>query len=49
MTNRFSELARHGSWTVSPAEYVAAVRRYRDEIGGLEWGADAAATAGWLA
>lgn len=35
----FSELARHGRWTVGPAEYVAAVRRYRDEIGGLDFAA----------
>lgn len=35
----FSELAAHGRWTVSPADYVAAVRRYRDEIGSLDWAA----------
>jgi hypothetical protein len=35
----FSELSLHGRWTVSPADYVAAVRRYRDEIGGLQWAA----------
>lgn len=35
----FSELARHGRWTVPPREYAAAVRRYRDEIGGLDWAA----------
>ena len=35
----FSEIAKHGRWTVTPAEYVAAVRRYRDEIGGLDWAA----------
>lgn len=35
----FSELGRHGRWVTTPAEYVAAVRRYRDGIGGLEWAA----------
>jgi hypothetical protein len=33
----FTELSTHGRWTISPAEYVAAVRRYQDEIGRLEW------------
>jgi hypothetical protein len=33
----FSELSLHGKWTVPPAEYVARVRRYRDEVGGLQW------------
>jgi hypothetical protein len=31
----FSELQMHGRWTISAKEYVAEVRRYRDEIGGL--------------
>lgn len=35
----FTQLQRHGGWTVSPREYVARVRRYRDEIGGLLWAA----------
>jgi hypothetical protein len=35
----FSQLKTHGAWTVSPNEYVARVRRYRDEIGGLAWAA----------
>jgi hypothetical protein len=35
----FTELSLHGRWQTSAAEYVAAVRRYRDEIGGLEWAA----------
>ncbi len=35
----FSELSIRGTWTISPADYVAAVRRYRDEIGGLRWAA----------
>lgn len=33
----FTELQQYGRWTVTPAEYVARVRRYRDEIGGLLW------------
>ena len=35
----FSELQYHGRWTVTPREYVARVRRYRDEIGHLMWAA----------
>jgi hypothetical protein len=35
----FSELATHGRWTLTADEYVAAVRRYRDEIGQLAWAA----------
>ena len=35
----FSELARHGRWTITPGDYVTAVRRYREEIGGLDWAA----------
>lgn len=35
----FTELSMHGRWTTTPDEYVAAVRRYRDEIGGLDWAA----------
>lgn len=35
----FTELQMHGRWTVSPHEYVARVRRYRDEIGMLAWAA----------
>jgi hypothetical protein len=35
----FTELRDFGRWTVTPAAYVAAVRRYRDEIGQLEWAA----------
>lgn len=33
----FSELSAHGRWTVSAREYVAAVRRFRSEIGGLQF------------
>lgn len=35
----FSQIAEHGRWTMQPAAYAAAVRRYRDEIGGLQWAA----------
>jgi hypothetical protein len=35
----FTELRLHGGWRTTPADYVAAVRRYREEIGGLEWAA----------
>ncbi|MER5322868.1 DUF7221 family queuine tRNA-ribosyltransferase-like protein [Streptosporangium roseum] len=33
----FTELQQYGQWTVSPADYIARVRRYRDEIGRLTW------------
>ena len=35
----FTELQMHGAWTITPAEYVTRVRRYRDEIGRLDWAA----------
>jgi hypothetical protein len=35
----FTELQKYGRWTVDPSEYVARVRRYRNEIGGLAWAA----------
>lgn len=35
----FSELTRYGRWETSPADYVGAVRRYRDEVGRLAWAA----------
>ncbi len=35
----FTELAMHGRWETTAAEYVEAVRRYDDEIGGLDWAA----------
>jgi hypothetical protein len=35
----FSELKQYGTWTVPPREYVARLRRYRDEIGRLMWAA----------
>lgn len=33
----FTELSLYGEWTIKPSEYVAAVRRYRDEVGMLDW------------
>lgn len=51
----FTELQRHGTWTVSPVDYVARLRRYRDEIGQLLWAApqdwmceDLIINGGWL-
>jgi len=35
----FTALKDHGTWTIGPDEYIAAVRRYRDEIGQLRWAA----------
>jgi hypothetical protein len=33
----FVELAEHGRWTIDQARYVADCRRYRNEIGQLQW------------
>jgi hypothetical protein len=35
----FTELSTHGQWTISPDQYVTGLRRYRDEVGLLEWAA----------
>lgn len=35
----FSELSMHGRWQTTPAAYAAAIARYRDDIGSLEWAA----------
>ncbi|MGA6164163.1 DUF7221 family queuine tRNA-ribosyltransferase-like protein [Amycolatopsis magusensis] len=35
----FTELSLHGRWRTSSRRYVAAVRRYVDEIGNLDWAA----------
>lgn len=35
----FTILQRRGTWTVSPAEYAARVRHYRDRVGRLLWAA----------
>jgi hypothetical protein len=33
----FSEIDLYGRWKTTPAQYAAAVNRYYDEIGNLEW------------
>lgn len=33
----FSELAMYGGWVTTAKEYISAVRRYREEVGGLDW------------
>jgi hypothetical protein len=33
----FTELSRHGRWTIPAEQYAADVRRYADEIGHLQW------------
>lgn len=33
----FTELSTYGGWQTPASDYVEAVRRYRDEIGGLDW------------
>lgn len=33
----FTELQMYGEWRTSPEEYATAVRRYRDEVGNLQW------------
>jgi hypothetical protein len=35
----FTELNKFGRWQTSAAQYVAEVRRCRDEVGGMEWAA----------
>jgi len=35
----FTEIQKFGRWTIGPHEYVARLRRYRDEIGSLRWAA----------
>ncbi len=35
----FSELNLNGAWVTSSAHYAAAVRRYRDDVGTLDWAA----------
>ncbi|HEY6416801.1 MAG TPA: hypothetical protein VIX41_11200, partial [Acidimicrobiales bacterium] len=35
----FSELSLYGRFETTPAAYVAAIRRYRDRIGNLDWAA----------
>ncbi|GAA3242966.1 hypothetical protein ACFO1B_30860 [Dactylosporangium siamense] len=33
----FTELQKYGRWTVTPRDYIARVRRYRNDIGRLAW------------
>jgi hypothetical protein len=35
----FTQLHKYGQWVLTPEQYVAEVRRARDEIGGLDWAA----------
>lgn len=35
----FTELQLHGRWTLPAAQYAAEVRRFGEEIGGLDWAA----------
>lgn len=35
----FTELSMFGGWATTPADYVTAVRRYRDEVGLMVWAA----------
>lgn len=35
----FTEITRHGRWTITPAEYAWHVRRYVQEVGRLQWAA----------
>lgn len=35
----YTELGIYGRWTVEPRAYAAAVRRFRDEVGLMEWAA----------
>ena len=35
----FTELSMFGGWRTTPDEYIAAVRKYRSEIGMLDWAA----------
>jgi len=35
----FTQLHKYGRWMLTPEQYVAEVRRARDEIGGLDWAA----------
>jgi hypothetical protein len=35
----FTELNLHGRWLTTPHQYALEVRRWRDEVGGLDWAA----------
>ena len=33
----FTEISQFGEWQVTPADYITEVRRFRDEVGGMDW------------
>lgn len=35
----FTELSMNGEWTMRPSDYIRLARRFRDEIGKMEWAA----------
>lgn len=35
----FTHVKKHGAWLITAEEYVAAVRRYADEVGNMQWAA----------
>jgi hypothetical protein len=35
----FSQIKKHGKWTITPKDYARRVRLYADEIGGMDWAA----------
>lgn len=35
----FTELTKYGQWRTTAAEYIDAARRYRDEVGRMDWAA----------
>ena len=35
----FTELSMYGGWRTTPDDYITAVRRYKTEIGGMDWAA----------
>jgi hypothetical protein len=35
----FTEISRHGRWTVPPRQYAQEARRWRDEVGRMDWAA----------
>lgn len=35
----FTEISTHGKWTIKPIRYLVRARRFRDEIGKMDWAA----------
>jgi hypothetical protein len=35
----FTEISQFGGWEVSPSQYISEVRRFKDEIGNMDWAA----------